>query len=166
MITRKKLETILADPDFENRVDNIKNAKRFQGFSVDFLRVVQLVFEAFLDESIEAWEKEYDRSINQGDRPFFSAFVSLTIITSIKKNEYKPRLKKVLKGMFPGIVDAEWIAFDEVFCVHMFDEGTRFRRTHIDMAYYTARRITAHLMAVGEDGYIVVHSGIGVSVFD
>ena len=155
----------MADPDFNERVNMVKDAPRFQGCSIEFVSVVQLVFEAFVDESIELWIKEYERSLKQGDRPIFSALVSLTIITSVKSIDYKPRLKKVLRLLFPYINKTEWKLFDEVFSIELFGEA-RFRTTHCDMASYTAEQIATYLMAVGEDKYIVVHSGIGVSVFD
>ena len=164
-MTRNKFVKILADPDFMNRVNHLKKSPMYKGCSEEFITVVQLVFEAFIHESIEKWKTEFAKSLKQKRDPVFHSFVSLDIETSGKTYHYKRQVKKVISMMF-NLSAAELDLFDEVFSLNFDESNDPYRPTHVEIGKWVAEEIEILLNNAGVTKYVIVHSGIGVSVFD
>ncbi len=164
-MTRSKFEKILADPDFMNRVNHLKKSPMYKGRSDEFITVIQLVFEAIIQESIEKWKSEFSKSQKQKRDPWFSAFVSLDIDTSGKTYHYKRQVKKVISMMF-NLSAAELDLFDKVFSLNFDESNDPYRPTHVEIGKWVAGEIEILLNIAGVTKYVIVHSGIGVSVFD
>ena len=165
MITKQSILFILSDPGFMNRVNYLKKSSMYQGCSDEFIKVVQLVFELYIEECDNRWKQERVYSLKHKKEPYFHSYSNFTIQTSKGTTSYMPRLIRVLTPMF-NLSKAEWDKLKDVFSIPTIGVTDSYVYTHDNMNRYVADRIAPELLHPAEDNLVVVHSTLGVSIFD
>jgi hypothetical protein len=163
MVTKQSILNIISDPDFVNRVNSLKNVPEYQGYSDEFVKVVQLVSELYVDECRIRWKQERSLSLKNKRIPFFHAFPDFSIKTADKTIKYMPYIIRLLNTMFT-LSDSEWKLLREVFTIPKDETNDPFRFTHEMMNSSVSMIITPELLHHDENRLYVIWSNLGVAL--
>lgn len=163
MVTKQSILNILSDPDFINRVNSLKTVPVYQGHSDEFVKVVQLVSELYVDECRIRWKQERSLSLKNKRIPFFHALSDFQIITTNNTIKYMPNLIRLLNTMF-SLSDTEWKLLREVFTLPKDEASDTYRFTHEMMNSCVSTIIMPDIVHPDEDRLYVTWSSLGVAL--